>query len=157
MLAWGKDCELRTSKPQPQVMRANPFFPAAIWRRRPLIAAGNAFLVFLYLGFHQPRCRSLDSPQATCRRCSAAKKTPHHHSTKPDALQVLAAVRQDKSWPTICGYNHSQGVLVSDRSLAFLLCTDMTCLSVVESVNLKTPGDRRPVVDVDRVNRSDSW
>jgi hypothetical protein len=47
MLAWGKDCELRASKPSPQVMRANPFFPAAIWRRRRQIAAGNASLVFL--------------------------------------------------------------------------------------------------------------
>jgi len=29
-------------------------------------------------------------PRLTCRRCSAAKKTPQRHSTKPDALQVLA-------------------------------------------------------------------
>ena len=30
MLAWCEDCELRASKPLPQVMRANPFFPAAL-------------------------------------------------------------------------------------------------------------------------------
>jgi hypothetical protein len=39
--------------------------------------------------------------KATCRRCSAAKKTPQHHSPKPDTLPVLAIfLSQDRSWPT---------------------------------------------------------
>ncbi len=66
------------------------FSPLLFWRRSRQKSSGECFFVFLNLGLHQPRCRSLDSPQATCRRCSAAKKTPQNHFPKPDVLQVLA-------------------------------------------------------------------
>jgi hypothetical protein len=52
---------------------------------------GKALIVSLTWGYTSARQGSVRSPQATCRRCSAANNTPQHRSTKLDALPVLAS------------------------------------------------------------------
>jgi hypothetical protein len=109
LIAWGQNCSSSTSISQPQDMPAETRLPAALWRRRRQIAAGESCFCWHVLGLRIARARRailtpgyqlpllrssrivvIDQNVRASRDVVQQENSGTDCIPKPDALQVLA-------------------------------------------------------------------